>query len=326
MCKKKIIQILILALISSSASAVCPEGKQYSSFYLETLQTLPDKKLLEEIKVEQDWLNFIEPSRLQFRADLCVGFDDENNPEIEVTQILLHDHSGSSGNGDFVFTQKDSQVWNVTGLFEAMFGEPSKLNIEIIPNGGFRPSPEGRDSIEIALQIRSLSDGNVVALRKYRTEKEMLWRALTGSIAVGKFNIGNPFNGKCPARQKQKDKLIELGTAKIHFYGCTFMGGGRSTGFSIHKVTLEDSNPLVPEKHRNREVVFSGDDLSSSFKYKWNHHNECDTFELKVGSAEYSGTMHPGVRVRRCEKPVGYYVKYGDNQIDIGFRKHFLLW
>lgn len=109
----------------------------------------------------------------------------------------------------------------------------------------------------------------------------------------------------CPEGQQPHRAQFNLGTADFVWETCTFLGGGHTTGYTIEKVSVKDSNKKIPKEKRGKLVTFGKDKLKDEnlFRYKWIHHNGCDSFYLNAEEigAEYGATTSP---IAGCGRPV----------------------
>jgi hypothetical protein len=113
-------------------------------------------------------------------------------------------------------------------------------------------------------------------------------------VMVGDLAPGNVFAGlRCPFGQTPLTTSFRLDTAQFDLEACTFLGGGITTGYRIHRLAVQDSNPGLEEAYRGRFELTTEAEVKSVMNYRWNHHNACDSFHLTLGHADYAASTAP---------------------------------
>lgn len=146
--------------------------------------------------------------------------------------------------------------------------------------------------------------------------------------------------GGCRSFEKFKTSTLQMNTATLTFGYCTFPSGGETVGFRISGLKVSDSNPGLTAEQR-REFSFDEDALADVLKYRWNHHNSCDAFTVRLPHATYAATsgatftMDPGHCAGFEEAPardpndhgnVKWVLRYtsGEEAAGFGEAAHFL--
>lgn len=178
-----------------------------------------------------------------------------------------------------------------------------------------------------ALQIRvAYSDGIWVVghpaflavARGDVSAADITYNSLT--VIVGGLAPGDSFAGQvCPFTQQPLSAAFSLGTAQFTVTGCSFLGGGETTGYTIHTLSVEDSSAALDPGERRRFTLATEAELTAALDYRWNHHNACDSFHLTLPHAEYAasasplagcGEQVPGAPMRTFDEPFDSPVKY----------------
>jgi hypothetical protein len=113
-------------------------------------------------------------------------------------------------------------------------------------------------------------------------------------VWIGGLAPGDIFAGLvCPFGQDLLTSSFSLGTAAFELEACSFLGGGITTGYRIHRFAVQDSSPELQEAHRARFELKTEAEVAAALTYKWNHHNACDSFYLALPHAEYAASAAP---------------------------------
>jgi hypothetical protein len=113
-------------------------------------------------------------------------------------------------------------------------------------------------------------------------------------VWIGGLAPGDVFAGlRCPFGQELLTSSFTLGTAAFELEACSFLGGGITTGYRIHRFAVQDSSLELQEAHRARFELKTEAELAAALNYKWNHHNACDSFYLALPHAEYAASAAP---------------------------------
>ncbi len=160
--------------------------------------------------------------------------------------------------------------------------------------------------------------GFVAAARGNVSASAIDYTSLT--VVVGGLGPGDPFGGRpCPFGHTPLEETFRLGTATFAVGGCSFLGGGATTGYEFHRLSVEDSNPLLMPADRARLTFATKAEVDAVLTYRWNHHNACDSFHLALPHADYAASSAPmagcGMQVpnappRQFEEPFDAPVKY----------------
>lgn len=143
-------------------------------------------------------------------------------------------------------------------------------------------------------------------------------------VLVGGLAAGDVFAGlRCPFGEMLLATTFRLDTAQFEVEACTFLGGGITTGYRIHRLAVQDPNPALAEADRRRFEFTTEAEVKAVMNYKWNHHNACDSFHLALGHADYAassapaagcGTQVPNAPPRNINEdpnsPVLYRIRY----------------
>jgi hypothetical protein len=116
------------------------------------------------------------------------------------------------------------------------------------------------------------------------------FKSTQSQLLTGTVVAGDPLaNVKCPNGQTSRTQSFTLGTARFDADICEFLGGGETTGYNFTSLTITDSSAsLTPEQRQPLTIAKA--DIPSKLKYKWNHHNACDSFHLDLGHVQYAAT------------------------------------
>ena len=165
----------------------------------------------------------------------------------------------------------------VEGLTQAIAGDLRPLRIRVLGDMGMLV--RGHDG------FLAVGRGNVGASSIEYTSLYVL---------VGGLAPGNVFQGlRCPLGEGLLETTFRLDTAQFEVQACTFLGGGITTGYRIHRLTVQDTNPALMEQHRRKLEFTTEAEVAGVMNYKWNHHNACDSFHLALGHADYAASSAP---------------------------------
>jgi hypothetical protein len=113
-------------------------------------------------------------------------------------------------------------------------------------------------------------------------------------VLVGGLAPGDVFaNLRCPFNEDTLTSTFRLDTVTFDIQACTFLGGGSTTGYRIHHLVVQDSNPALEESDRRRFEFTTEAEVKAVLNYRWNHHNACDSFHLALGHADYAASTAP---------------------------------
>lgn len=175
----------------------------------------------------------------------------------------------------------------IAGVSEAIFdNDTSKLDVFVPQAAGAKKGiwlkgwkVEGEPTFATAVPVMVEDGGSLKPTALY-------WLA-------GSFSYGDPLKGlKCPGGETWRSSGFTLGTAQFTAERCEFLGGGETTGYRIKTLVVTDSNPALPPEAR-KPVTLADETALKALNYRWNHHNACDSFYLKLPHAEYAATAAP---------------------------------
>jgi hypothetical protein len=173
----------------------------------------------------------------------------------------------------------------VEGLAEAIAGNLSALRIRL-------PGDKG---------LLVVGHSDFLAVAQGRVDAATI-QYTSLYVLVGSLAPGNVFAGlRCTFGQTPLTTSFRLDTAQFDVEACTFLGGGITTGYRIHRLAVQDSNPGLEEAYRGRFEFTTEAEVESVMNYRWNHHNACDSFHLTLGHANYAASTAPAAG---CGPPV----------------------
>jgi hypothetical protein len=261
---------------------VCPAESSAEMFSLIPLKyPLPPSEVVGKL---MPGVTGITPAKdsIALRLDVCW---DMNTSDVTLMRILYR--SNEYGEVE-VYSGANIKSLKVENLNDLAFGRPDRFSLLVrsqedrgILVRGQGNAPENRFVAAVGVEFPSSSDA-------YRLIES---RALLGIVEVGDAFSGGP----CEIGTSFFQSQVNLGSARLLFDLCTFLGGGETTGYTIKKIVVVDKNPLVPAATRGSEQVFEGAALEGALRYKFNHHNACDSFVLSVPALEsvYAATSAP---------------------------------
>lgn len=261
---------------------VCPD--RGPGFFF-SLKNLPQNANVSEIskKIPGGISTIIAPGNgLHLRLDVC---------HISETQFLLKRvlYVAHSFSPIIALSESDSTFHKNEGLSEAILsGDYSQFYLLI----------EDKTNLGSGIVARGINEsfGSYLAVTDVQIYTPDRWQITNIRAMAGRLELKDSFaQGKCQGGQSEIIYRFQMDTADFEYEVCTFLGGGETTGYDIKKVTVKDSSKLIPVALRNSPIILEGNDLSNALKYKWNHHNACDSFVLKVAktSATYAATSAP---------------------------------
>ncbi|MGE0172342.1 MAG: hypothetical protein AB7T49_06140 [Oligoflexales bacterium] len=271
------------------APMVCDDGRPTTPFSLREMDPMPSASVLPYSSPIGFKFNI--PSKRNVRVDVCV---DEMNGTVEVRQVLFIGNFSDPIlkvivdkslvepiHGDDVHRIPPS-LMRAKGVENAVFGDPSELSL-------FMPTEDNQ-----GILVQSFKDGTTVFTIAARvTEQNGAYDPNSTLLLAGTFEQGNPFvpvdSGPCKEQQFELARTFTMEKAVFKFDGCMFQGGGETLGYEISKIEITDeSSELKPEERKTFQ--FEGAEMTKVFKYRWNHHNGCDSFVLTLPHATYTAT------------------------------------
>jgi hypothetical protein len=192
---------------------------------------------------------------------------------------------------------------------------------------------------EYRLQGWKVAGKEFVSLSSFISDGQQL--KPESDVIVGTLDYGDfPNEGNCKSFEKYQTDTFAAGTATLSFGYCTFPAAGETRGFRITSVKAKDVNPKLTADQQ-KEFAFDEVALTSVLVYRFNHHNSCDAFTLRLPHAVYAATssatftMNPGHCAQFEEAPrrdplehgkVKWLVRYNGSESITGFGEvaHFL--
>jgi hypothetical protein len=315
----------------SDSPLSCPGGGTTQPFTLAKLDKMPRESVVDFGagnwgEGDYDLMAAGDEGGFRVRLDVCV---DEVNETVVLKRFLYQMYPEQK---NYVLIVDDAltepqevafQTFRIpksfvsdAGLKEAVFGEPQNLKLVVKYSKGY------------GFRVDGWKDGDMnfaTAVNGY--DQDGALNVGSSSLIVGDFQQGDPFQGgPCGNGEFIGTASFMLGTAKFDLESCLFQDTGHTTGYKIKKLTIQDSNPVL--KQEQREAFTSeNDELETVLKYKWDHHNACDSFVLKLPHATYSATTSAmagcgqildGAPERGVEDPrktTLYRIKYGTQSV-----------
>lgn len=193
---------------------------------------------------------------------------------------------------------KPTAAARINGLFEAMTGDYSKLDI-FIPHEKFRyHSEDGSREWDAADQVFTLrgalpGKGNLaVTAELYQVDQE--FGSGGDHTYYGVLEYEEPVAaGSCKARGTMSGRL-EYGTVTIEWHGKMGTGGVDGPAPSWCSITVTDTSPKAGSFRNvpfHMEFDFHGFDEVTKIKVfdlMYTHHSKCNTLWFKTPFAEYS--------------------------------------
>ena len=181
-----------------------------------------------------------------------------------------------------VFTVGEATLAKADGLSDALNGANyDRLELLVHDNdGAIRVRGSGRFTGSVVAVVEGEMKSGKFTLKSPAT--------LAGVLAYGDVFA----NARCPIRQQFKTSSFDLGTATIEAEYCTRGDVGETTGYDILKMKVSDSSQNLRPQLRGAVVELEGDALKAALQFRFNHHNACDSFILRVDQlgAIYSAT------------------------------------
>jgi hypothetical protein len=175
-----------------------------------------------------------------------------------------------------------TDVLSAQGLEEALGGDVSRLEVVLRDESLF-----GNAANKIRLKGFTAASASFIGVLSTLTEngrEDPVGAATVGKLVPGA--AGFP-SGMVPLTPT----TITLGSASFTFEGETALVNTPGTnGYRVRRLNVVDENAALPPERRGREVVLEGDALAAAFRYGVGHHNDCDSFYLKLPDAEYAAT------------------------------------
>lgn len=240
------------------------------------------------------------------RLDACV--DGEN---ATLKRVVVREGVNSPQ-----WTAESKDIISAQGLNKALFGDHSGLEIRIsqkeIGRGLLiKGWQQDNHSFATAVPVGFADDGT--------------YEVYSMSFPAGIISLGDPW-GKSPCKRDQEYLTSQFAYGSARFWAdvCTFKAGGHTTGYRVHKLSVQDSSARL-EASAQKEFTFSGDELPRVLRVKWNHHNACDSFVLTLPHATYAATLSPAAgcgeilpdapqrNLQDEDGTVHYRVKYGSS-------------
>lgn len=306
---------------SAPSTALCPDGTPMTHYSLTAIAAAPPLASIDLPNLHPNTIIAIAGSEGAHHLRLDVCRDGAGAPTIqsmmaveasfEAPRLYLPDPAVTAQQERFIETPL-GQVFElrippadlrVEGLAAALTGDLRALRIRVLGMNG--------------TLIVGHADFIAVA-RGEVTATAITYTALT--VIVGGLAAGDAFAGRrCPFGHTPLDETFRLGTATFEVGGCSFLGGGATMGYEFHRLTVEDTNPLLMPADRAKLEFATKAAVDAVLTYKWNHHNACDSFHLALPHADYAassapmagcGTQVPNAPPRMFEEPFDAPVKY----------------
>lgn len=290
------------AAVLSESPIACERGSAHSFGLVAPSDFTPERSA---IRLNQDlpW-NLLTPSVTQnVRLDVCA-----DGAAVELKRVVWQEGGFSPR-----WEAQGPRILLVRGLDDALFGDHSGLEIRL----------SSGDSSELMIKGWKQGEHSFVTAIPVGFDANGSYQIHSMSFVTGVFDMYDPFaDTRCKPGQNPSTAVFSLGTARFSAELCTYLGGGETLGYDVLKLSVTDSNPALAEANR-KEVVLEGEALERVFQSKWNHHNACDSFVLKLPHASYASTAAPmaGCGVALPEAPqrnwedqrpgLLYRVKYG---------------
>ena len=194
-----------------------------------------------------------------------------------------------------------ARVWKVKGLDQALFGDVSKLLIDV-------GIPDEWDESEVSgTRIRGVVDGQSSAVitinGKYSANGR--YEATASMGLIGDLQLGDVLGSStCQGHFSSKATATwTMDTASFTAELCTGLGGGITTSYEFQKITVTDTSPEVPSAFRGKAIELDKEALAPILRMKFLHHNGCDSFVLNVPQLDSTYAMTASVRAG-CGKSI----------------------
>jgi hypothetical protein len=214
---------------------------------------------------------------MYIRLDTCLIIG--GNDDVILKRVILRQQAVSE---ETIYTVANSSV--VQGLAKAIFeGDHSELNIRIFPVGEFDSTLlvsgwRMEDGRTFATATTGRIDGNRISSNSIGL--------LTGTVLRGDPLV----SVTCPAGQIPSPAQFRIGTALFDTKLCYGAGGGETTAYTVTDLVITDSNPALPAEARAPQEFHGEESVRSVMNFRWNHHNACDSFYVKLPHSEYAAT------------------------------------
>lgn len=114
------------------------------------------------------------------------------------------------------------------------------------------------------------------------------------SVVAGRLVPGDVLAGRpCPLGESLLERRWQMGSADFQIKACTYLGGGHTTAYRIHQLTITDGNAALTASEQGAHTFEGEAAVEAVLNYRWNHHNACDSFHLALPHADYAATTAP---------------------------------
>jgi len=210
----------------------------------------------------------------RIRLDTCLHSDATH---IDLGRILFQESPSSDIN------VVDVNMINPTGLNSAVFNLAEDLDIKI---------PLGNETLWLKGWGNSVPIDAFAAIARLKLAADGTQSLAFPSITGGRLATGDPFkSGPCAIGESLQSTTFALGTVQFAADFCLREdGAGDAFGsYRILKLVVDDQSPSLPVDEHHVSLA-TDDMLQAHLTYKWNHHNACDSFALKLTHVEYAAT------------------------------------
>ena len=274
---------------------LCAQGERLVHYSLTPVSPVPPASAisLENLPASIEVVSAQDGNSLSMRLDVCIAQDGAPSlraillrpDEIFSPYLFRLDTQISSPEEDFIeldlgFVQEvrlPPQNMLVQGLAEALGGDLAQLDVRLVAQSGLRVAGHA--------QFLAVARGRV-------TNNSIEYT--TNQVIVGGLAPGDIFEDlQCNFGEQTLSRTFRMDSAEFEVGACTFLGGGFTTGYRIHRLAITDSNPALSMAEQQRFEFTTEAEVEAVLNYVWNHHNACDSFHLALPHADYAASTSP---------------------------------